>query len=236
MTRKKTKRKLSEAELQQRRNAAKKSTGPKTLEGKARSSRNNWKHGLYSKAHNMIKENWSVGAFGKSCKTTCQYHPENPASAVSGACHLVMEGVTSAGGDCLDKTVYLTAFDGLLKTMQTGRAENMHEILAAEAAGVFELLHQLRSSIAADGPVIQQPIINKEGDVVGHKPIINPVIVPYTKMFSELGLNLNEMLSTPKAIVGTEQQEDAQQAMATMLGGALARVGKRKGIIIEGNS
>src|ERR1700722_9148071 len=37
---------LSEARLEANRNNAKKSTGPRSIEGKSRSSQNSWKHGL----------------------------------------------------------------------------------------------------------------------------------------------------------------------------------------------
>src|SRR5678815_1606287 len=106
---------VSDAVLRQRReNQAKAteasrelSTGPKTEEGKAAVSRNGWKHGRYSainRAHFGVGATSMAKLFGKPCRTTCPYHPENP-ERTEMPCSLVLDGLTHAGGSCLDKTV-----------------------------------------------------------------------------------------------------------------------------------
>jgi hypothetical protein len=226
---------MSDAAVAQRQAAAEKSTGPVTDDGKAASSRNAWKTGLYSRASSLIKQNWAVGAFAKPCRTTCQYHPENPHHEPAHACTLVLEGYTKAGGDCLDKTVYVQAFDGILQTLAEGKADAMHGILAAEAAGALEVLQRLREEIGERGFVIWVPITDKEGNKLGEKPISNPALPHYIKMLESLGINLPELLATPRAVKAVGEQEDQQNALASLLGHALGNVANgRRGRTFEG--
>ncbi len=228
---------LSDKALEQRRNAAQLSTGPVTDDGKAASSRNAYKHGLYSPMQGLIQQNWSVGAFAKPCRTTCQYHPENERGEPTHPCTLVLEGYTRAGQDCLDKTVYLQAFDRLFNVLSDGKAEHMHEILAAEAAGAIELLQRLRAEIAEHGFIIQVPLVNKAGEVImlpimedgqktgerpATKPMGNPVMPHYVKMLDTLGINLPELLATPRAVKDINNKDDDKNAIAALLGGALS--------------
>ena len=236
---------MSDSAIEQRKEAAKHSTGPITEQGKAASSRNAWKHGQYSRGRDFIEQNWSVGAFGKPCRTTCQYHPDNPANKSLenrvNICSLVLEGITKEGQDCLDKTIYVTAFDDLLKCMQEGKADQMHEVLAAEAAGALELLYRLREEIAENGFVIKMPALNKEqqpikdekGNVVYIKYIRNPVLPDYYKLLGELGINLPELLATPKAAEKLTDREDGEKSLAALLGTALGNVAKSRGRVID---
>jgi hypothetical protein len=234
---------MSDAALAQRQEAAEKSTGPVTEDGKAASSRNAWKAGMYSRAGGLIKQNWAVGAFAKPCRTTCQYHPENASGPPLHPCTLVLEGHTKAGGDCLDKTVYVQAFDSILQTLTEGKADAMHGILAAEAAGALEVLQRLREEIADSGFVIWVEAIDKDGKVVlgpdgkpaGKRPYPNPALPHYIKMLDTLGINLPELLATPRAIKNVGEQEEGQNALASLLGHALGNVANgRRGRTFEG--
>lgn len=217
----KPKKPLTEAQLRQRRQAADKSTGPRTEAGKAASSRNAWKTGEHSAAARLIRENWAVGVFAKPCKTTCRQYP----------CSLVDDGITQPGGDCLDKTVYVRAFDSLMASLESGTVDPMHGVLAAEAAGALELLQKLREEIAVHGLVRELPVLDKEGKVVTitdpetgkEKPVPgkivgNPAIAPYIALLDRLGLNLPELLATPRAVAKVEGDEAAADAVGELLG------------------
>jgi len=58
---------LTESALEARRKNSKKSTGPKTEKGKAASSKNSWKHGLFAQGYIQNKV--------KPCKSTCPQYP-----------------------------------------------------------------------------------------------------------------------------------------------------------------
>lgn len=226
------KKSLSEAQLRQRREAAAKSTGPRTPEGKARSSRNAYVTGEHSAAAKLIRDNWSVGAFARPCKSTCPSFP----------CSLVDNELTRPGGDCLDKTVYLQAFDALLAGLQSGNADSMHEVLAAEAAGAIELLRQLREEIAAHGLTRELPAIDREGAVIlmpdgkaaPGRIIANPAISHYYALLDRLGINLPELLATPRAAKKAEGGEEVADAFAELMEG-VARMDfkKRRPVTID---
>jgi len=218
---------LSEAQLQQRRDAAAKSTGPRTPEGKAASSRNAWKTGEHSAAAQLIKTEWAVGAFGKPCRSTCLRYP----------CALVDEGLTKPGGDCLDKTVYVQAFDAILDTIQGGGAtESLQALLAAEAAGALELLRNAREEVAERGLYLPIYAIKKNGEVVmlDDKPVVakyvdNPAYMKYVVLLDRLGLNLPELLATPRAIQKAETEGETGDVLQDLLQGvASMNLGTRR--------
>lgn len=228
---------LSEAELQQRRDAAKLSTGPRTEAGKTTVSRNAWKHGLTS---SLAKQTFRSGAesvaqmFGKPCLRTCPLHPDNPQREPdSPICGLVVDGLTNVGGNCLDKTVYVNAFTALMDAMAEGSLDGMHGVLAAEGAAMLQMLSEIRSSIARDGLMLKVPIVLKSGDVAkdGDGTIIagdwkpNPLLPAMVMLFDKLGISLPEMLATPQARHRAKTGEDAAKTFQGLLGGIMQRAG-----------
>src|SRR6185312_10827557 len=232
---------MSEAALEQRRNnlpaAAAAATGPITTEGKAASSRNGWKHGRYSAVN---RAQFGLGAtslakmFGKPCVTTCPFHPDNP-DRTEAPCSLVLDGLTHAGGSCLDKTVYVHALDALMGAFTEGDMDGMHGLLATEMAGNMQLLRQIREDIAERGMVIEIPIVTKDGVVVRDndgKPMVgevraNPMLSHLIKFNESLGINFAELMATPKARERLKDEDAAADGLQAMLGAIFNRAQRR---------
>lgn len=224
---------MSEEALAQRRAAARNSTGPTSDEGKAISSRNAWKHGAYSPAANI---NLQLVAgqpviFGRPCLSTCPKHPDQKPAV---PCSLVTGGHTQAGGDCLDKEVYVRVFDALMQSLQTGQLDGMESILAANMAGAMEVLQMLRMEIVTHGVVRSLPAFNADGQVVLHdgqlvpaKLIANPALAHYILMLDKLGISLTELLATPKSKHNAKTDDEKADALQEFLGAALGHGGAR---------
>ena len=231
-------RELSPAEIEQRRNASlasrEHSTGPRTEDGKASSSRNAWKHGRYSAIN---RQSFGLGAaavaklFGKPCVTTCPYHPDNP-ERVEAPCSLVMDGLTHAGGSCLDKTVYVNALQSLMQAMTDGDMEGMHGVLATEMASSLQMLHHFRSEIGERGVMVEIPLVTKDGVVVldpetgkpfaaDHK--LNPVIPHMIRFTESLGINFAELMATPRAREKMREADDETGLMQSLIGAIAQR-------------
>ena len=229
---------ISQRKLEANRRNAQLSTGPKTEEGKAASSRNAWKTGMHSAVAKQAFAQHGIASmarlWGKPCLTTCPMHPDNPAA--TSQCSLVLNGMTSAGGNCLDKTVFVHALSSLHDAMERGELGGVHAMLAAEGGKVMQLLHELMSEITGKGLMTPVPMVTKDGDVVydkdgemvvaEYKP--NPMIPAYIKLLGDFGISLPEMLATPqsrqRAKVG-EQAADTFQSMMARIAAVAGRPG-----------
>lgn len=224
---------LTSRELAARRANAQRSTGPRTEEGKTASSRNAWKHGMTSAAAKTTFARHGASAmaqlFGKPCLTTCPMHPDNP--DVQHPCSLVLDGLTHAGGNCLDKTVYVDALAALHDAMETSDLTGTHAMLAAEGGKVMQLLHELMNEITSKGLMVAVPMVTKDGDVVydrdGKKEIAeykaNPMIPAYIKLLGDFGISLPEMLATPQSRQRAKTGEQAADTFQTMMGSIMQR-------------
>lgn len=233
------KRPLSEAQLAQRRAAsalgAAAATGPRTDEGKAISSRNAWKHGLRSDAWQRMVAGGRLPTrmmLGKPCATTCAFHPENP-DRTDHPCTHVTRGETKAGGDCLDRAVYADAFERIIESLEGGQLDSMHGLLAHQVAEAIELLQMLKNDIAKNGLVMGIAITNKDGEVSTHngamvigKYVANPSLPHYTRLLEVLGINLPELLATPRAKAREQVETDTGDAIQGLLGGIFQRTRK----------
>lgn len=244
------KRQLSPAELEQRRNAAEKAklaaTGPKTDEGKAASSRNAWKHGLYSAAAKASE--WKALGMplvrGRPCRTTCPKHPDNAHRRPEYPCSLVLEGHTQAGGDCLDAAVYVEAFDAIMSSMQSGDVSHVHGMLASQVAQAMDVLQQIRELIAEEGILQFIPHLTKEGEFVTDpttgkqvgRHVVNPALAHYTHLLDKLGINLPELMATPKAAAKAGDGDDGEDAVAELFERIGRAVGGRRGRTIDGTA
>jgi len=206
---------MTDAAIQQRNNASELSTGPTTEEGKAVSSRNAWTTGEHSYvAKNKMWSELGLG-FVRPCKTTCPKYP----------CSLVDDGHTKAGGDCADKQVYVEAFDSIMNTLHSGEVTNMHGVMASQIASAVNLLQQLYDGINSAGVMVGIPLINKSGEVVKDSegnPYMsykrNPLLNDIPKMMHELGINLPELMATPKAVAQKDTDDDANNAITELFG------------------
>lgn len=233
---------MSPAELEQRRNASlvarEHATGPRTDDGKAASSRNAWKHGRYSAIN---RQSFGLGAasmskmFGKPCVTTCPFHPDNP-DRTEAPCSLVLDGLTHAGGNCLDKTVYVTALQALMQAMTDNDMDGMNGVLATEMASSLQMLAQFRSEISERGVMISIPMVTKEGNVVINdatgEPYVsefrlNPIIPHLIRFTESLGINFAELMATPRAREKMREDDD-QAGMMQQLIGAIAQRAPRR--------
>lgn len=232
---------MSEAALEQRRNnlpaAAAAATGPVTLEGKAASSRNAWVHGRYSavnRAQFALGANSMAKMFGKPCVTTCPFHPDNP-NRTEAPCSLVLDGLTHAGGSCLDKTVYVHALDSLMRAFTEGDMDGMNGLLATEMAGNMQVLRQIREEISERGLLIEIPFVTKEGAVVrdeNGKPVVaelkpNPMLAHLIKFNESLGINFAELMATPRAREKLKDDDEAAGGLQQMIGAIFARAKRR---------
>lgn len=231
------KRELSEAELAQRRAASAAAmghhTGPITEAGKAVVSRNAWKTGQYSAAHKLQRDlvgTSIAGSFGKPCKTTCPWHPDN-GKRTEAPCSLVTSGQTQAGGDCLDRRVYVEAFDAIIAAVQGGEMDGMNGVLAANMAANMQLLQQLREEISAKGMTLVSPMIDKSGKIIRDddgtmvigKVHMNPAMMALIRLLESMGLNLPELMATPRAREKLRDDDQRNDTMSALLGAVMNR-------------
>lgn len=231
------KRVLSAAELAQRRAASVSAmghhTGPTSDSGKAVVSRNAWKTGQYSAAHRLQRDlvgTSIAGSFGKPCKTTCPWHPDN-AKRTDAPCSLVTSGQTKAGGDCLDRRVYVEAFDAIIAAVHGGDMDGMNGVLAANMAANMQLLQQLREEISTKGMTLISPMVDKDGAIIRDddgtmaigKVHMNPSMMALIRLLESMGLNLPELMATPRAREKLRDDEQRTDTMSTLLGAVMNR-------------
>ncbi len=195
---------LTQAELKQRRDACKKSTGPKTEKGKAASSLNAFKHGGFAtkmKAHLR----------GKPCFSTCEKF---------NTCVFVLQGKTRPGGKCLDVAdweMMEETVEAIIQAMDCGDTTKLNAIAAANMGMMQALAHQMFMDIQSRGINVEEYMINKDGNIIGSKTVDNPQINNLIKVIDKLGINLPEFLATPQSQqkAGTEAEEAETAAAIT---------------------
>lgn len=227
------KRQLSAAELEQRRAASRKgaaaATGPRTPEGKARVSRNGWKHGLTSAVHRQHFGDGMtalLGSLGKPCLSTCPKYP----------CYAVEAEITSPGGSCMDKERYVNAFVAIIDAVENRSMEGVNALMATEVASTLQMLHDMKAKCADLGPMIGiqavtaegVPVYGKDGEPVMAKWVPNPGWGVVLKTLEVLGISLPELLATPKAKAQAKVEEEGGNAMQLLMGGIMQRAAAAK--------
>jgi len=214
LTRLKVKRRpytLSEAALEARRKNAQKSTGPKTEEGKAASSRNGWKHGQYARRR--------VLGMGKPCRTTCVKYP----------CSLVNDGDVRPGADCLDKEYFLTTLAALSKALEQGELSDLKSVVTLQLGGTLQVIEELQASILENGVYMKSEKLNKNGEVIGFELKPNPSLLPLSNLLKAAGLTMPDFMITPAAVERKRGDEEAVQSVTDIFRMAAEGLGKPKG-------
>lgn len=179
---------------------AQKSTGPVTEEGKTASSRNSWKHGLYSSS-------FITGFLGRPCKSTCDKFE---------TCSLVSDGVTAPGDKCLDKQFVAEAFDTIISAVQSGNMDGFNGLAALEMAGGIDILRMMKESIIENGVLVKDLKLNKEGQTIGEGFKLNPILPEYNKMLVNLGFTPGDFNLTPAAIAKVNKNKDDNENTKTL--------------------
>lgn len=197
---------MTDKALQQRLEAAAKSTGPTTAAGKAVCSQNGWKTGLHSRRR--------VLAMGKPCKSTCRHFP----------CALVDDGATRPGQQCLDKEYLALAISALSKAMQQGELTDLKELMTVKLADTLQIIDDLQRSIIDDGVYMKSEKLNKEGEVIGYDLKPNPSLLPLSNLLKASGVTLTDFLATPAAVLKAKTDHDTGETIADLLSGLTRRV------------
>lgn len=194
---------LSEAALEQRRQAAKQ---PKPgMVG----VRNAWKHGRHAA---------SFLTRLKPCRSTCPQYP----------CELVADNVTEPGKDCLDKVELLNIIHAVHAALKDpkGGAADFQEIAAVNIANSIRILEMLQEDIMRDGTVIKSTKPSQWGEVTEYK--LHPSLLALPKMIQDLNLTPDQFMITPKAQAKSDGEKEAAKTIGELLGAAGKQLAQAK--------
>lgn len=192
-------------------NKEKLQTGPNTAEGKATSSKNALRHGLYAQSFMSLL---------KPCFSTC---PEYP-------CSIVQEGQTKPGDHCLEKQHFVEILDAVEKAMRHKNMDNLNDIVALELASNIDLVRRLKEQILHIGPIVKSSktveTCTKDGDSTSIEQIeykANPALNVISKLISDLGLTLGDAMLTPRELARHKIDERSVETLSERA----ARLGSR---------
>lgn len=185
--------------LEQRREAAKNSTGPKSAEGKKISSQNAWLHGVY--AQSFIRK------YKKPCKSTC---PEYP-------CKLIEDGKTQPGEECLDKEHVYEAWNAIMKAVVEKKFDDFNALAALDTSNNIQILRKLQEAILEDGVVLKHDKIDKDGNTIGKELRQHPALIALQKMTETLGFTPRDLMITPKEIEKAGRDEEGLKTAADLM-------------------
>lgn len=177
---------------------AQKSTGPKTEEGKAASSRNAWKHGQHARKRML--------GFGKPCKSNCPSYP----------CALVEDGAVEPGQDCQDKEYFATTLNAIQKALADGDLTDLKNIASLQLGGTLQVIEELQASILEYGVYMKSEKLGKGGDVLGYELKPNPSLLPLSNLLKAAGLTLPDFMITPAALERKRSNDDAVDSVADL--------------------
>jgi len=197
---------VSAASIEANRQNAKKSTGPRTEEGKSRCRRNAFKHGGYAASRIM--------GLGKPCKSTCSQYP----------CSLVEEGKCEPGTDCLDKEYLIEACMAIEQALLNRDTTSLNEMVVFELAESIQLIRSLRRDILDDGTTIKSEKFDADGKVIGYEIKVHPALLALPRLQKDFGISLTDFNLTPAAVSRTKATEEAAETLADILSGINRKV------------
>lgn len=209
---KKRKYTLSEAALEQRRQAGHTSPGPSTPEGKAASKMNAWKHGLHARSR--------VLNLGKPCKSTCWQYP----------CSLVDDGATRPGKQCLDKEYLLSCIESVSRAVSTGDLDDLKNVVSLQLGQSLSVIDELQGSILEYGVYMKDEKLDKDGKVLGYALKPNPSLLALANLLKAVGVTLPDFMITPAAMEKKKTDDTAAATIADIFrnaGNALAQAKKQ---------
>jgi len=201
----------SEREIAQRKAAAPAAARARSPEGKRASSKNRWVHGRYAKGQ-------LAAMVGKPCQTTCPQYP----------CVFVTEEKTKPGQSCLeavDVSRLEHVSEAILQAVDGGDPSALNQIASLEMAGNLDILHRLRSEIAARGVLIEKALFDSSGKQIGADLIENPALKTLVKLCGEMGINLAEFVATPAAKAKVRGEEEERETAAAITRRLMDRLG-----------
>ena len=184
---------MTDRALEQRRQAAQ---APKPgMAGK----RNHWKHGQYAKT--MLTRI-------KPCLSTCPHYP----------CHLVEEGATEPGGDCLDVEELLGIIRSVHRVLENPEeSQDFLEISAVNIGNSIRILEMLQEDILRDGTVVKSQKFDKKGNVYQEEVKLHPSLYALPKLIADLGMTPEQFMITPKAQAKQKTEDDAVKSIADLM-------------------
>lgn len=196
---------MSERALAQRRDAT---SRPKPgMMGK----RNNWKHGEYAK---------SMLTRIKPCLSTCEKYP----------CHLVEDGATEAGSDCLDVGELLGIIRAVHKVLcDPEDGGDFREISAVNIGNSIRILEMLQEDILRDGSIVKSKKYDKLGNVYQEEVKLHPSLYALPKLIADLGMTPEQFMITPKAQSRARTEEDAVKSIADLMAAAGTQLAAARG-------
>jgi hypothetical protein len=186
---------LSDAAIEQRREAAKSTKKSEAMRG----NKNAWKHGQYAQGF--------IERFIKPCKSTCPDYP----------CSLIEDEGTQPGGVCLDKSEILTTFEAIRKAVKEKEYDDINEIASLKVAGAMQIIKMLEEDILRDGTIFKEKMFSKDGVFLSYKIKSHPSLEHLLRMLPNLGLTLSDLFVTPKMIEKKNTEEEGYKTIGDML-------------------
>jgi len=192
---------MSDAAFAARRRNTKKSTGPRTKEGKNKCKLNAWKHGKYAQNYILHKI--------KPCLSSCSHYP----------CELVKDGSTEPGGQCLDKSAVIQYYAAICEAVKNKKYDDFNELAAFTLAEQIHVVRTLMEDIQRDGTMLKRYKYDKDGNKLDYEVVPHPSLLSLAKLIDSLNLTPAEMMITPLALAKQKTDNKKAKALSVLMSG-----------------